>query len=470
MPSAVAPSEPSDRNAQIMTQSAVRRLFKRCRKEEQRLLGRLTRAAAEAHAAMANERQAKAARCRAEGIQTKYLRAFEVKLTMLDRANTRTHRSHQRSRHELVDMARTLDLFSPISEEIRLKVHLKSSGGDREIQSFGCLRRGAQMMVDAALRAFAPGRLDGRQATIPTAGREAGVSAAVRRMKSLIERGGKWAQELDVHRAYPSVTRELLVRSGEHTDCQTGGEQGSTAGIPLPRRVIDNVVLAEQEGIRPIPTANIRYPYGTHFGPMCAVIKARRGIAQGSHCSAIVWEFVVSNLLSKIKDVKSVVTFADNIFVAQTTKKNLQLVTKALTHVFSANSAGTITLQARQNATRFADGIDMLGYRLVRKGGQTIVRPNRKSIVKLHTSLQSIAKRHADRQIVPVAPFLGKVRNWAQGYPEWGQDNAIVWPYIFGATAIEALTDFSSGPVVARAILANRPQLPRHRSDGSASA
>lgn len=403
-----------------LSEEGLAKLCRRARREEAKLFQRFEKAVGTGE------------RGRYEALQKKYLASFHVKLAYLLQANARMSQRFRREKRELVNVAREMNLFSGLNEEIRVTAKLKSSGGTRIIQSFGVERRAAQMMADAALRPFLSQRADPRQRTIKTGEQACGTHALVADLRDAIDQGARWVVELDIVDCFPSLDRSLLHRPGSST--QNRNERRETGnriltGLPLPRAIIDQVVIADQSNLTPIPTRNTDRPYGTHIGPVGVWSSARRGISQGSHCSSIVLELVIADIMAEMPNVRVIRTFADNVFVATPTKSEAVAISKALSCIFNAATAGRIRLQERQPPRKVSNGVNVLGYRVVRRGGETIVDPCRENRSRLAAKLRRMLAPAKRGVIVRIAPILKMIRDWAGAYKLWSKDTADLIPF-----------------------------------------
>lgn len=453
-----AASPISNSSPTSLSNEARAELFRVARKEQQKLYTRLVRAVQEAEAPDLGGSPARGRICRAEALQRRFLSSFNVKLVFLDRANQRLRIQHRCTREELVGIAGELDLFTEIDEEVRLKARLKSSGGTRIIHSFGLRRRAAQMMVDAALRPYVPSRTDPRQKTLSSTVGTAGTHVVARDIKTSIDRGARWVHELDIANCFPSLDRSLLLREGFTPGNQQSGTEGGLPvprRLPLPRRVIENVVLADQTNLTPIPIRNTSRPYGTHIGPLGVMIAAREGVAQGSHCSSIVAEFVIGDMLRVFPDAGVIRTFADNVFVSHEKKKMACAISTALIRVFDALSAGRIILRERQRPRKVSDGVNVLGYRIVRRMSETLIGPSRENVAKLRGKLLRALGAPGNSRVVSAAPIIKMIRQWSGAFTEWDARSLGFMPYCWCSIwTNKHLAQRNSG--VARAIMNHR--------------
>ncbi|MGB3795568.1 MAG: hypothetical protein WA957_04615, partial [Alteraurantiacibacter sp.] len=151
----------------------------------------------------------------------RYLRSFSVKLAATAKVNTILKGGERAKSKELVAIARTIDPFRPAAEQADVVPIKKANGNTRLLTLFGLKRSTEQRMVQQLLRRLH--RPDPRQYAMQEGedGRNQAAQAVVNAMRG----DARWFIGLDITDYFPSIDTRRLQNL-----------------IPLPRRVIDNVI------------------------------------------------------------------------------------------------------------------------------------------------------------------------------------------------------------------------------------
>src|SRR6266704_2654196 len=228
-----------------------------------------------------------------------FLTSFDARLTATRLASSKMRWNRRPKKHQLRSIAENLNAYQGTREEVRLILIRKGPGKFRPTLDFGIENRALQYLVLSVLYAIA--ELHPRQ--FATRG---GVPAAIAHVAKAIKAGNLRAREIDIKDFYQSFDGTKLVDL-----------------IPLPKRVIERVLLSRHLNIVP-GTLHHTAAYSsngaadTHQGEASLekyLADARRGIPQGSSVSPIVAEMLLAPVLHQVPTGGEVVAYADNILV-----------------------------------------------------------------------------------------------------------------------------------------------------------
>ena len=325
---------------------------------------------------------------------------------------------HEANRLPLTIYQSLIPAFSPmhpIIEDVVYWDEPKSNGGTRRIHDFGPMNRAAQHMVMRVISAcFKP-----KPYQYSVAGR--GVHTAIQRARAAVDAGYVHIKKLDVRDFFGSFSRDGLYEL-----------------LPLPKAVIDNVVMPDNQKLKHVKgdkkagkakTATTGKVLTTDISPL----PSQPVLPQGSLHAPMLAEFVVSNLSIDGKSDVVIIIFVDDILIMAKTEHALAAATYALRSAYGASPAGDFHFKVSEE-TLFT-GTDFLGYRLKHwPGGKLSAHPSADNIAvfkakhKQHTtSITKIAK-HSSANLTSlkkaIADYYIFMRSWiaafsaANGYDE----------------------------------------------------
>jgi hypothetical protein len=256
----------------------------------------------------------------------KHLTSYDARLAATRLAYSRMHGARRPEQHDLKSIAETLNAYQGTQEAVALILIPKGNGQFRPTMDFGIQNRALQYLVLSVLYAIA--ELHPYQ--FATRG---GVPAAIARVAKAIKAGNLYTAEIDIKDFYPSFDGTKLADL-----------------IPLPKRVIERVLLSEHLNIvaSTIPTL-IQAPFGHAnadqegvLPPGKYVANARRGFPQGSGASPTLAEMLLARVLHHLPPRGEVVAYADNILLMARNESDLALMTESLRIALEGHPAGQL--------------------------------------------------------------------------------------------------------------------------------
>lgn len=291
--------------------------------------------------------------------------------------------------------AEGFDPWRDCGEPIRVWGKPKSDGSVRALAAFGPLRRGGQRLALDILKAIVP------DSPYEYARRGRGRDRAVAWIMGALKRkGGRWLVQADIEKCFSSYVRDRV--------CEL---------LPLPRAVIDNLILVPQEAV--IEVSHQYKDYTTYF-----TTAVRSGLPQGSLCSPFVSSKLLEHVFQALPALR-IVCHVDDILVAARTRTEARAIKDALQTLLASSPAGPLHVICR--VFRLGERFDYLGYwiRRVRKGypGAVRARPSDKSFDKLEAKVRAKLSGivSIDERRAVAEPIL---RGWMHSHCLWHRSHA----------------------------------------------
>lgn len=327
-------------------------------------------------------------RNRVRDIELAFFRSRLVKLAYLIEANA-ARRAHRRAdlsswnqRQRFLGLAMSLSVFLPSGEAIFVKGEPKASGtGLRITQSFGLMDRARQAMVAAILKPYVEAKADSRQHLREGKSRNSAMDA----VRENLAAGFACIIELDVKNCFPSIDPRNFA-----PECVN-----SFTPLPLPRRVIENVVMSSEEALSRFHGYQTYCDaHGWHnsvYGNHKMFRDASCGLPQGSLVSALIQAWVMSELLRYVPDtdVVRVVNYGDNFLIMAWTKADAEAAAQTLQAAATLRSQGRMNIIQRNAPKHVRYGFDFLGYRITKTNRGTTATPTTKNLAKIDKALFS---------------------------------------------------------------------------------
>jgi hypothetical protein len=298
-------------------------------------------------------------------LTTKYFQSHDARCLAVFKGYKALSRKRRRGlKSNLPIIAKSLNCRFRSDEEVVVLTKKKGEDDYRLVLDFGIVNRARQYLVERVIAATA--NLHPEQYLT-----RGGVPAAIKRVASLMLDGYEWAIETDIKQCYPSFSAENM-----HTV------------LPLPKEVIDNVIMAR--GYNLIPGDSLLYLYGPapdDEGAPCLleeqIAKARRGIPQGSAVASLAVEILLAPVLKALPSVAIVPSYADNMLTMAKTKEDAVSVTQALLSALQGHPVGPLTPSFRG---KFGpdDTIEFLGRRLRLIGSAVHITPSEENEAEFH--------------------------------------------------------------------------------------
>lgn len=249
----------------------------------------------------------------------------------------------------------------------------------RMICSFGIENRARQYMVERFITAVC--------STEPSQFlMRGGVPAAIEQIKKLLADGYNYAIEADLTKCFPSMNA-----GGMHEI------------VPLPKEVIDKVVMGEE--YVPIPGEALLYYFGSSNDDegnpallMEKVAEALRGIPHGSPASSAVAEVLIAHVLRTLPNTVMVPSYADNMLIMAKTEEAAESIYKTMRSAFLAHPAGPLTPKI-QGRFKPGEPISFLGHVLTQTNSKISIRPTGKNEDKFKSRYHNAMKRIGDGKL-----------------------------------------------------------------------
>ena len=295
--------------------------------------------------------------------QRGYLTSMAAKIVAVVEACDDLRRKHRFAPDgsQIISVAKQVDPFHDPGEKVTISRKDKGQGSYRIIHEFEIINRARQKLVLNALRPFRS--IDPRQFMTGNGGRD----AAIQRVLDLLPRY-EWMTELDIRDFYPSIDRGCVPQL-----------------MPIAGRVTSSTILLEEAEKTPRTRKNIRDNRHNHhdMDGRCMSEDSQRGLPQGASTSPIVGDMVIAEIMRELPPELPVVNYGDNFLILGRTREDVEEAWKLLEAAVMRRHAGPLELAVKQPATRCADGFDFLGYRFNKIGGNQVVLPNEKNMLKL---------------------------------------------------------------------------------------
>jgi hypothetical protein len=192
---------------------------------------------------------------------------------------------------------------------------------------------------------------------------EDGRSEAAQAALNAMRNGARWFVGLDITDFFPSIDTRRLHNL-----------------IPLPDRVIDNVICPPQ-------LDDVRVRYNGHVNVLRLAEASQSGISQGSRTSPIVADIVIKHVLDGLYLPAAVINYADDFGVMARTKREVTAIAQSLIRALAHSPAGCLQLRNKVHGTarRVADGFEFLGYYFRSRRGTVICQPADKNLVNFNS-------------------------------------------------------------------------------------
>ena len=346
---------------------------------------------------------------KARRLSEDWLRSLEAKRLSV-RLSYRKMRAHQRpKKSELDAIAEHLDPWKGSNEVAyvakRAKEHKPHNY--RLTIDFGIKNRALQYLVLLVLRELV-GLHPSQYQTNPYGPR--GTHPAIEQVKKALSEGYVRAIEYDIKDCYPSFNGKELSNF-----------------LPLPKKVIEAVLSGEHLNLKGgysllHTSGSVGCEGDDDWSPDQlneALVRARRGIPQGSAASPFVAEAVLSPTLHQIPKIGVVVAYADNILILAKTKGDVVSRSKSLWSALEAHPVGP--LYSKMKCFDPGEPIEFLGHKLTAKNGVVHIEPDDHNLEKF---TDRVASELADLNKTPLTSATrkkrierleAKISSWADG-------------------------------------------------------
>jgi hypothetical protein len=324
-----------------------------------------------------------ASKAQFEHTRTRYLEAFPTRICATIRAFAKSRR--QGSLGDIYEFAEGLDVWEPLTESVRVRLHPKPKGGYRKIIRSGCRRMTQQFIVRDLLTAI------GVDNEYDSSRRGAGgEKALIHDACQRIEDGYRHWQTADVVNCFASLRPEHL------------------GWLPVPKELIRNVVflpkctkieVAKGSGglESPMPgtqgqaSGDVTLP--SYMGSIKAPTKkVRRELPQGSILSPLVGRAFLGREI-RVALGKEVVrlSFVDDLTLGARSQPKLEQTLDALRARLLGNPAGPVLLHVDRPTSTKQGRVRVFGYVLKpgRGHGDNFihVHPHRQRFDRFHKKL-----------------------------------------------------------------------------------
>jgi hypothetical protein len=361
--------------------------LKRCRAFERKLARQITRAVQ--RGALKEARSLADLYMKSSAAMVVAIHDADKKLRKLERKQLQRSGSQRPGRQaltpqEAVELAAETSPYVHCGETATAWHESKPAGGFRIVMNFGIQKRAMQLMVKRVLMPFFdphPGQY------ILRGGRPAACAA----VRDALESGFKWAVHADVRDCFGSL-----------------GHEGLLDILPIPVRVIQNVVFCDGSDVVPVGEARLEC-----LSRIRRLAGDQRSIPQGSSASGIVAEIALKPLLGRLPGRVFIVNYGDNIQVLTRTRAEALAIKELLASTADQVDVGPLELN-KWRLKRVADGFPFLGYQFRMRGGVFSATPCEEKLrlkVKLFQAL--ILAQHDSREII------NDIISWARQYPLW---------------------------------------------------
>lgn len=345
-------------------------------------------------------------RKRAAYLQRQYLNSFAARYVATKTAYETMKKGQRPPKASLFEFAEGLDAFRGTDEIVEVYWKPKKSNPHefRPIMKFGIRNRALQYLAAACLKAQA--NFHPMQFAI-----NCGRQAAVKQTIQFMQNGYDYVSEMDIADCFPSFDGEKLSQV-----------------LPLPKEVIEHVVLSTHFNMYPIDTffqswGSLEDLYDLYSEELT---EARRGIAQGSATSSVVAEILLSPVLAPLPNYGTALTYADNILLLTQSNKEAVAMRKALRCVLHEHPAGPLTLN-KPKTYKPGEAIDFLGYRLSVDKDEYRVEPTPENLLKFMSRFEHELKKVSAKHISPeLQETRGKklkayVAGWSSAFGLWDE-------------------------------------------------
>ena len=364
----------------------------------------------------------------------------DIKLDALVRANKKRPFKDRWSLERCLDEAKTLSLYKPDLELVRVRLKSKANGY-RIIQRFGPRKKAAQLMASDLLGRY----FDAKPYQYTMLGIHAAISAA----KALINDGLTYYQHLDIANHFGGFSDERLPFE-----------------LPLPLEVVEHVVLTKDNAL----AWDERYA-GSHKGlpalhPQTPLGKdALLGLAQGSACSPLVAARCLSRLAWHPPSGVKAVNFSDNFLLLASDKGLLGEAANGLRDALVSAPGGSFKLVLKGEGS-LNGGLLFLGHEMQIKAGGLRTCPSFAAMEAMYGTLDRIEVKLGKMAYWCAKPsqtffdavsllvrFIALVRGWRAAYRECDDldeflgpfdDQAVKWMGDLGVSAEEINLQISS--------------------------
>jgi hypothetical protein len=312
---------------------------------------------------------------KANWLVVEWLRSFEAKRLAV-RLACRKMKFHRRpDKSELDAIAEHLDPWKGSGEVAYVAKQAKEHKPDdyRLTIDFGIENRALQYLVLVPLRELVELHPSQYQ-TNPYGPR--GTHPAIEQVKKALSEGYVWAIEYDIKECFPSFNGKELSKF-----------------LRLPKKVIEAVLLGEHLNLKGgssllHSSCSVDCEKGDEEGLLNdQLVKARRGIPQGSAASPFVAEAVLSLTLYQIPKIGMFVAYADNILLLAKTKSDAVWMSESLGSALKAHLAGPF--YPKMKCFDAGQPTEFLGHKLTVKNGLVHVEPDDHNLQKFTRRVES---------------------------------------------------------------------------------
>jgi hypothetical protein len=315
----------------------------------------------------------------------RYLTSHDAKRVALHRAYRKLYWRQRPPKSALAKLVSQLDAYAGTDEKVLVHAKRKDSNplDTRVLMEFGIENKALQCLVLRVLGELVD--LDPRQYLL-----KGGVPAAITAVTTAMEQGHVWACEIDISDFYPSLDVGRL-----------GNE------LPLPREVREKVLTSLYLNLTPgniwytlgpgtptIPSSHVGHASFERweiFSVLETLVKARRGIPQGSIASQLVAEILLAPVFKQMPPVGVIVGYADNVLLLAKNQADVMLMTQTLRSALIKHPAGP--LWPTPSDFNPGEPILFLGHQLKLGDGKVHIEPSPGNRQKFHDKVSRTLKR-----------------------------------------------------------------------------
>jgi Reverse transcriptase (RNA-dependent DNA polymerase) len=311
---------------------------------------------------------------KANWLIVEWLRSPEAKRLAVRLARRKMKCHCRPHKSELDAIAEHLDPWKGSNEDVFVvNIPKENNPYDvRQTMAFGIENRALQYLVLLVLRELVELHPSQYQ-TNPYGPR--GTHPAIERVKKALSDGYVWAIEYDIKDCYPSFNGKELSNF-----------------LPLPKKVIEAVLLCEHLNLKGgysllhksrslYASGSVVCEKGDEEGLLNdQLVRARRGIPQGSAASPFVAEALLSPTLYQIPKIGVIVAYADNILLLAKTKGDAASMTETLGRVLKTHLAGPF--YSKTKSFDAGQPIEFLGHKLTLKANAVHIEPDDQNLEK----------------------------------------------------------------------------------------
>lgn len=339
-------------------------------------------------------------------LQRQYLNSFAARYVAVEAAYMSLKENQRPPKSSLMEIAEELSAFRGTDEKVEVYWKPKKSNPHefRAIMKFGIRNRALQYLVGACLKAQA--NFHPMQFAI-NCGRQAAVKQAVQFMQD----GYNYVSEMDIANCFPSFDGEKLSKV-----------------LPLPKEVIEHVILSTHLNLYPIDIDNTVQSWGSLEDMFIyyseALTEAQRGIAQGSATSSVVAEILLSSVFAQLPNFGAVLSYADNFLLLTQSSAEAVSMRKALSSALQAHPAGPLNLKTPK-IYKQGQAVEFLGYKITMGKTKCHIEPTHENLLRFKTKFKrklrgfewAAASEPPPKRVV--GKFKAFVTGWSNAFALW---------------------------------------------------